>query len=1403
MATGNGLQPLFPSFNHFPDCSNVPAEEGGRFCSDFLYLPYLMRRFVLFVCIFCSLFLQASMPAQERFYLEQISVSENLPHTDVNAIVGDNEGFIWFATFAGLCRYDGSDMQVYNVTNSPLKSSRIKSLYLSPDGMLYIGTETGGLTIFDTVRDSFSATLPVPMNNVNGIFGHSGKICLCTDAGITFVEAKDGQYNMDSHWISRGVTGGCSIPGKGMALCSPSGLYFYEDGAGGMGTASLTPVIAGSHFMSSVYLADKDMLVAAGYDGCFTISCKDWTSQRINRTETISLYESPDGYIWAGTRTEGITCYDRNLDIRQQYGPYEEYGFNSCDITSFYLDGSSVLWIGTIGNGCYKKISRADDFHLYSIYEGPKKDHIVCLYADSSNRLWISTRDGSLYSMYRNKITKVDQTMLEAFEGMPVSFIREDINGAIWIGAWTHGVKIIEKTELGRAASGIKFNFRHFDLHPLLRAASVYTADSDESGNMWLSTNCGVFRYTPPAAGSGSWYDGSWTNFTSNPSDTNSLSDNFCTDILAESHNGKHYVWTGTRLGLTNFVCDDNGDVQSIRRVLPSREEGGLSGDYISVIHKDKDGNLWIATLGGGLNKLTGDRDSCNLQFSHYNSRNTSFISNELESLEEDSNGVFWIGNSRGLTRFDPVSGDAKNFTKADGLQSDVFKIWASGKFRDGRLAFGGPEGFNVFNPEKIKLNTKPPKTILTGLDINGRQINPGDTVRGRIIMPLPLRHMKEITLPHDCNSLTFRFAALHYEHPEMNKYRFRLEGEDNMWRYASQRDMSSTYLNLRPGKYIFSVFGSNSDDVWCQEAAELAVTIRPPLWRSTGFYILYMLSVIFLAYLAKVAIARRNRQHYQLEMEHKLRMEEKQRNENELKFHTDFLHEIKTPLTLITAPVNELLDNPNLGKTTRDRLQIVKRSTMVLQRLIDSVTDLRKYDNNHISLHVVEVDFCRFVEETVRLFVPHMKNRGISFSLKKPDSPVMVFIDKDEMEKVVMNLMSNAIRYSPESGGGEITVSIARDDSAGYQGVLLSVSNTGMGILPEDLNKIFERFRQGTNNNTKKGMGIGLAISRHVISEHKGDIFAESVPGKNTVFHVRLRLGEAHFSEDEIDRSYSNSDDPSNYDKLTEVTAAINERPYNGSDRNYTALIADDSPELRNYLRQLLSMRYNVICASDGREGYEKAIADQPDIIISDVIMPEMDGLELCQRIKNNPDTSHIPVILLSARNLPVDKVEGFEALADEYMTKPFQSGILLSRIENLIRQRENMRNAFRKSIVLEPSAVTGTSTDERFMKNVIAAIEDHMSEAEFGVDELCREIGISRPTLYRKIKSLTGMSAIRFLRSIRLKRAAQMLDSDERISVSSVMYATGFSNMSYFSTIFFEEFHVSPKDYRNRSGK
>ena len=314
--------------------------------------------------------LSAGTNSHERLYLEQISVSEDLPHTDVNAIAGDREGFIWFGTFSGLCRYDGIRMEVFNVTNSILKSSRIKSLYMSDDGMLYIGTETGGLSIYDTVSDRFVSTLTVPLNNVNAIFGYEGKICLCTDAGISILNFSDGNHTTDSHWLNSGVMGGCGVPGKGMVLCAPSGLYLADKNSRGGVEYAFRPLIKGIYCCSAILLEDGRRIFVGGYDGCYVVDSEDWSCEKVNSLETVSLYSASDGNIWVGTRKNGMVCYDQDFRIQHRYGPYEDYGFNSCDITSFYMDRSSVLWIGTIGNGCYKKIGHTDDFHLYSVTGG-------------------------------------------------------------------------------------------------------------------------------------------------------------------------------------------------------------------------------------------------------------------------------------------------------------------------------------------------------------------------------------------------------------------------------------------------------------------------------------------------------------------------------------------------------------------------------------------------------------------------------------------------------------------------------------------------------------------------------------------------------------------------------------------------------------------------------------------------------------------------------------------------------------------------------------------------------------------------------------------------------------------------------------------------------------------------
>lgn len=1383
------------------------------------------------------------MSAQEHSYMEQLSVDEGLPHTDVSAIVQDADGYIWIGTYSGLCRYDGNSLTVWDISNSILESSRIRSLRLVGN-LLYVGTENGGLTVFDTENDRFLKTLKVPTNCVNCIFpsGNGVSVWLCTNDGLSFLSEDGEGYSLSSWSLGCVCSCGCQMDGGEVLVGTNAGIGVFEPEDG------LKMVQSGVYATSALEI-EPGKIVMAAYEGCFVYNegLNDYgvasneggatgnaggaagnaggdaspeSSEnaengnglskltRINSLDSRSVCRDGKGGFFIGTGHDGVLHYDASFNYIDALIPWNSAAQTSeIDVSTIMFDRSMVLWVGTNGSGCFRSSMMNRAFGLWEPFRDKGDHQLVTMYADRKDRLWVSSRDGSVAVLENGVLTELHRQSLGDFSSMPVSAVYESHDGAMWLGSWDYGVVIIPPSQVDNACKGRPFHFvRPIGLPERL---SVYKFAEDRFGAMWMTTASGVWR---SSCGINAWQrylTAQWTNLRNEKRNTRTLSDDFTTDISIDGDT----VWVGTRTGLNRIVCTEDGKVSHIERIHIRKEDS--TGEFVSFIHRSADDSLWVGVLGLGIAKMTGGNG---ILFKVYDkSTCPEFPNNEFESVQEDSEGNLWMGGL-GLTRFNPKTLEIKSFTRKNGLQSNAFKIWDSARLKDGRMAFGGINGFNLFRPEDISDNPVKPTVCLTGLKINGedtyadsKRSDDGKLSEGGKRADSgkyadngkPLRKRENIVLKHYMNNLVFTFSSMHYVLPERNSYTYMMHGLDDAPHETTGQNPSASYLNLRPGRYRFEVYGTNSDGLRSDNPAGIDIRILPPWYASAAAISCYIIILILASVGVIIYIRRWSEAEHRKEIDRKLREEEMERNENELKFHTDFLHEIRTPLTLISTPVEELLRNPNLGKSTLSRLRLVDQSAKILSKHIESITDLRKYDNGVVRLHVVAIDFSRFVEEICLLFEPVAKARGYEFSIDTDPLSENVYVDKDSMEKVILNLMSNAVKYSPERGG-KIDVKVSEaTDSEGRKGVELSVSNIGIGILPEDLPYIFDRFRQGKNND-RGGMGIGLSLSRSTVLAHSGQISAESVPGGTTTFKVFLPYGSSQFTPDQIDNDYENSDHLSNYDSIAEFSGGSAKGTLSGgAEREHLVLIADDSAELREYLVQLLSSKYNIITAKDGEEGYEKTISEQPDLVLTDVVMPKVNGLELCRKIKENPNTSHIPVILISARDLPAYKMEGYNMLTDDYITKPFHADLLLSRIDNLIRQRECMRQSFRTSVSLEPSAVTATPVDEKFIRSCIDNIEDHIGEAEYGVDELCHDIGYSRPQFYRKIKSITGLSAIQFMRTVRLKRAAQLLSSGSGMSIAEVMYAVGFNNITYFSKIFAAEFGVSPKDYKAVSDK
>lgn len=1306
-----------------------------------------------FLVLLCTL----GAPAQVRGRVDfkSLSMSDGLPHSDVNAIVQDHEGYLWFATYGGLCRYDGYRIKTYRTDNSGLSRDRVLSLHISADSLLYIGTESGGVNIYDPSSDSIRAIENIQSLStddvVNSIFEDGeGRIWVCHNNSLS--EIVEG-YRLQPRWSindgSSAVRCGLALNADTLLLSCDSGLRLYLKSSSEC--KNLKADIGGAN----VLLEDpsSSRIIIGSSKGVWEMDINSLQLQQLIPDIAVrSLCLDSNMQLWVGTYEEGLLQVgspgpSASAQVRNfRPNPLQAGCIASSEISALCQSCDGLLWIGTIGSGLNKLDLQGNRIECYTVAEGLSQNRVITFLEDSRGKLWISSHDGGidLFDPADGSFRNMRINSQKSSRFGVVSALWKSSRSEIWIGTWDKGIWLVDKIEGDNIIA-------HKLPGKALENSSIYTMCEDRDSHIWISTNRGLLEYLPGS--------GDIREYRHDKLNYSSLCSDFVTDILVDPHTRLKTIWVGSRNGLNKLVFDENGQL-NIHRV--SMDSAGSESKFISAIYCDSASRLWISTLGDGLYEMQSGRfDDSAPSFRRFNCSNCALPSNELESIEEDDNGNLWIGGY-GICRLNPATGEVKSYTEKDNLQSNSFKIWASARLHNGELVFGGTRGFNIFHPDSIRTDKLAPKTVISFFSANGQ--------------PLTLEQGHKNVLKHDQNSIRIEFAALNLRNPEYNSYRYRLSSFDKDWRRCSGKVPFCEYNRLKRGNYCFEVYGSNSDGVENPQPAVLQFSVKPHFLMSNLALCLYALIIIGIIF----AIWRFTLRQIRIKNERRIQ-------EDKLRFFTDMAHEIKTPLSLIAAPVEEMLESPAIGASTRKRLQTVNKGIISLRSVVEQILDLRKYEDNMMKISVSQVDLGRFLNEAAELFQPLAKARGISFRSSIPQQSLPVYIDKNKMERVVVNLLSNAFKFTPE--GGSVVLSCTSDSRS----VSFCVEDNGVGMSEQDAAHIFERFYQGSNQNgsSQSGTGIGLALSKYIVNHHKGEIKVESREGFGSKFTVRLLKGSSHFKKEQINTLYRNSDDLSNYDPLPQQLEQTDD-----ASKEALILVVDDNADLRGYLSELLGSRYNVITAENGMRAYERAIAEQPDLILSDIVMPEMSGTELCRRIKNNETTSHIPILLITARDLMSTEIESWDTGADGFITKPFHTAVLLSRIKNLLSGKERLRKIFKSSVEVKPSEIKVLSSDERFLRKCLAALEANMDNPDFGVDELCTEVGMSRAQLYRKISSSTGKSPIRFIRSIRLSRAAQILEKDPS-SVSEAMYRAGFNNLSYFSKLFKEEFGCMPKEY------
>jgi signal transduction histidine kinase/DNA-binding response OmpR family regulator len=879
--------------------------------------------------------------------------------------------------------------------------------------------------------------------------------------------------------------------------------------------------------------------------------------------------------------------------------------------------------------------------------------------------------------------------------------------------------------------------------------------------------------------------------------DNNPINDSENISYIYEDNEGT--LWIGTlNNGLYGLTFKDRIIENTLHYKHNPADRNSLSNNLVSDIVRAEvsdSSSLWIAT-NVGLNRL----DLSTRTFTHFFEKDGLSDNLTLKVLE-DNNGNIWVTTKTGLDMLDVTTGKFKNYSEADGLPFTRFGGSRQNAFKssDGQLFFSGGVGTLGFYPEKLKDNLNIPPIRITDFKIFHESAK----------LDTAIQFKKNIILDYDQNAVSFEFAALNFTNAEKNQYAYKLEGLYYDWIYIGNERVAS-FTDIEPGEYIFRVKGSNNHGVWNETGASLVLTITPPWWATTWAYIFYALVILSIIYFTWRLQLKRIRIKHDYEMSKFETDKMHEVDEMKSRFFANISHEFRTPLTLILGLAKKIIDKSK-DNTSKEDAGIIKRNANRLHRLVNQILDLSKLETENMILQTYPQNIIPLLKGLVLSFASFAERKRITLKFNSDEEEIVVYLDKDKVEKIVTNLLSNAFKFTPK--GGEIVVSISKPTSSiplpgGDTGVgtvvEMSIGDTGIGISPDRINKIFDRFYQVDSSHTREqeGTGLGLALTKELVELHKGQIKVESSEGKGSTFTVTLPLGKDHLKSDEIIEGKIETEEVVTDE--VELSPEYEEQKVRSDieviteEEKLLLLIVEDNADVRDYIKGNLQEEFRILEAVNGEDGLNQAVNHIPDLIISDLMMPRMDGFEMCDKIKNDERTSHIPIIMLTAKATTKDKIDGYKTGADDYIMKPFDTQVLRARINNLIQQRKRLRKHFKKEGIVQINDADVTSTDKIFLKKTLDIINRHMSDDSFSVDTFAEETSMSKSQLRRKLVALVGESPGDLIRSVRLRKAAKLIEQKFG-NISEIAAEVGFNNPANFARSFKTQFGVSPSDFLN----
>jgi signal transduction histidine kinase/ligand-binding sensor domain-containing protein/DNA-binding response OmpR family regulator len=1380
------------------------------------------------IYIILVLFLPCSLISQEkntneRYFpdpkFEYLTINDELPDQSISSILQDRFGYIWLGTeHGGLVKYNGYTMTIYRTDpddSLTISHPGIRTIYEDRSGTLWIGTQNG-LNRFNRKTETFTYFLDSDL--ILGMYeDKTGNFWVATGSSLTLLDRKTNQFQRyifpDSTYKRIEAITGDSINSI-LYLGTRDGLFMFD-----LNKKIIEP------FKSNASIPDRIYSFCQTRDGFILIGSQNGLASLNPKTKQISFYHSihspvkyifqdNDGFIWCYTVSERWVSGDSELIlVNPKNGEFKRR--KSDIILSMYQDHSGIIWMGAGYVGLLKWDKRKLKFKSYK-HDPDNKNSLIsnyvnAVYKDSKGIIWNGTDKGlNRFDREKNKF--------ELLNNFGVTAILEDSSGYLWLGTLNKGLALFDP---------VKETYRFYSHNPIdtasLSSNYVFSLHIDNQGVLWVGTfDRGLNRFDKNS--------GKFTRYLYNSKDSTSLSHNSVIDIY-EDHNG--ILWIGTGEGVNRFDRKSGGfkSLKELNNRITSVYEfdwrESLNKDRpatsVTSIYEDTRGNFWLSTIQSGLYLFDKEKF---IPVKNFNEKN-GLAAVTMTSINEDASGNLWIRTNNGISKFDKQTQSFRNYSSSDGIPipSKMAGPFFAAKSLDGEFLVCSVDGFFTFYPDSIKDDPIPPKVVLSNISLFNK---PGKNLDYDGFQS----EIKEMELPYNHNDLKLDFVALHYGEPGKNRYKYILENFDHDWVDAGfQRN--ATYTNLSPGEYIFRVKACNRDGVWNEEGASIRILITPPFWATWWAYSFYVIFFGSILYGARRYEMNRVNWKNQVKLDEVKLREKEDTDRMKSRFFANISHEFRTPLTLILGPSEKIISNSK-EKETQKQTSLIKRNASRLLDLVNQLLDLSKLEAGKLKLRVSQGNIVSFVKGITMSFESLAERKNIILNFKAIQNDIELYFDRDKIAKILTNLLSNAFKFTGE--GGEITVSIslshAELDSASSDKIQIPIpinsgrndriniriQDTGIGISEDELPKLFDRFYQTDSSQTKvhEGSGIGLALTKELVELHHGNIQVKSTIGEGSTFTIEFPLGKEHLNNDEmvVEEEADSSVILNTANNLTRVNldnaALDSSRQKVGQalpDSNQTSqnddeekeektiiLIVEDNTDVRNYIKDSLTNNYQIEEASNGEQGIKKSEQIIPDLIISDIMMPEMDGNELTRRIKNDERTSHIPVILLTAKSQQESKIEGLETGADDYITKPFDTKELQVRIKNLITIRKRLYEKYsRGDYVWKKKKIS--SLDERFMNKVTEVIENHISEEDFNIEQFSKEIGMSRVQLYRKLKALSGKSASHYIRSVRLFKARKMLQENQS-NISEIAYSVGFSTPQYFTKCFKEEFGYLPSD-------